>query len=50
MDSHWLGVWIPMVNGTWIPMISPTSCKKNISSRCWKAQDRIEITGLVCKR
>ncbi len=50
MDSHWVGVWIPMVNGTWVPFISPTSCKKNTSSGCWRAQDRIEIIGLVCKR
>jgi hypothetical protein len=28
MDSHGVGVWIPMVNGTWIPLISPTSWKK----------------------
>jgi hypothetical protein len=49
MDSHWVGVWIPMVNGTWVPLISPTSWKKNTSSRCWRTQDRIEIAGLVCK-
>ncbi len=50
MDSHWVGVWIPMVNGTWVPLISPTSWKKNTSSQCWKAQDWIEIARLVCKR
>jgi hypothetical protein len=50
MDSHWVNVWIPMVNGTWIPLISPTSWKKNTSFGCWRAQDRIEIAGLMCKR
>jgi len=50
MDSHWVGVWILMVNGTWVPLISPTFLKKNTSSECWKAQDWIEIAGLVCKR
>jgi hypothetical protein len=32
MDSHWVGVWIPMVNGTWVPLNSPTSWKNNTSS------------------
>jgi len=50
MDSHWVGIWIPMVNGTWVSLISPTSWKKNTSSECWRAQDRIEIVRLVCKR
>jgi hypothetical protein len=50
MDSHWIGVWILMVNGIWVPLISPISWKKNTSSRCLKAQDRIEIVGFVCKR
>jgi len=49
MDSHWVGVWIPMVNGTWILLISPTFYKKNTSSRCWRTQDQIEIAGWVCK-
>ncbi len=49
MDSHWIGVWIHVVNGTWIPLISPTSWKRNTSSRCWRTQDWIEIVGLVCK-
>jgi len=50
LDSHWIGVWIPMVNGTWDSLISKTSCKKNTSFGCWRAQDRIEIAMLVCKR
>jgi hypothetical protein len=49
MYSHWVSVWIPMVNGTWVSLISPTFCKKNTSSRCWKAQDQIEIARLMCK-
>jgi hypothetical protein len=49
MDSHWVGVWIRMVNGTWVLLISPTSCKKNTSSGCYRAQDWIENAGLVCK-
>jgi hypothetical protein len=48
MDSHWVGIWIRMVNGTWISLISPTSWKKNTSSECWRAQDRVEIARLVC--
>ncbi len=50
MDSHWVGVWITMVNGTWISLSSPTSWKKNTSSGCWRAQDQIEITRFRCKR
>jgi hypothetical protein len=38
-----------MVNGIWVLLISPTSWEKNTSSKCWKAQDWIEIIGLVCK-
>ncbi len=49
MDSHWIGVWIPMVNGTWVPLISLAYCKKNTFFKCWKPQDWIEIIGLVCK-
>jgi hypothetical protein len=49
MDSHWVGVQIPMVNGTWILLISPTSCKKNTSFGSWRTQEQIEIARLVCK-
>jgi hypothetical protein len=28
IDSNWVGVWIPMVNGPWIPPIFVTSYKK----------------------
>ncbi len=49
MDSHRIGVCILMVNGTWVPLITPTFWKKNTSSECWRAQDWIEITRLVCK-
>ncbi len=49
MDSHWVGVWIFMVNGNWVPLISTTSWKKNTSFECWRAQNRIEVVGLVCK-
>ncbi len=38
MDSHWVGVWIPMVNGVWVPLISLAFWKKNTSSRCWRTQ------------
>jgi hypothetical protein len=34
MDPHWVGVWIPIVNGTWIPLIFPTFWKENTSSKC----------------
>ncbi len=49
MDSHWVDVWISMVNGTWVLLISLTSWKKNTSFGCWRTQDWIEIARLVCK-
>jgi len=49
MQSHWIGVWIPMANGTWTLLISPTSWKNNTSSGCWRAQDWLEIARFVCK-
>ncbi len=49
-NPHWVGVWIPMVNGFWVSLISLTSWEKNTSPRCWRSQVWIEIIGLVCKR
>jgi hypothetical protein len=34
-----------MVNGTWVPLISPTSCKKNTSSRFGEPKTKLKLQG-----
>jgi len=45
MDSHWIGVWIPMVNGTWISLISSASWKKTHSPDVGKPKTKLKLQG-----
>jgi hypothetical protein len=45
MDSHWVGVWIPMVDGTWIPLISPTSYKRTHLPDVGEPKTKLKLQG-----